>query len=407
MTETNITLSPEQQAAAEVVRNAPLGIVTGGAGTGKSTCMQEAIAPLERVVLAAPTGKAAKRLSEVTGKPAGTLHRLLKLIPGEQGPVSLSDGEPPLAGVDCVVVDEASMLDLHLAGALFAAAEESNTRVILVGDHGQLPPVGPGEVFLDLLSRPEVPVASLTMLFRAAAESWMARESQKIREGCMPSLEDTADFRYVETVEDDLLAATLESVFASWDGETFRTQVLSPVKTTSRGAATWYLNHAIQAERNKRLDRPFFPRVKTAEPEPGCRLNLHVGDPVVQTRNNYDLGVFNGEVGRVANVDGGKVTVVYADRDVSYSPFESYELELAYAMTVHKSQGSEWKDVTLVFPKIPNFGSRELLYTAVTRAKGSLTLISEPDAIRTAVNNSVQGRTTRLGARIDDARGAS
>lgn len=366
-----------------------VGIITGGPGTGKTTCLRRALAQLGpgcKVELAAPTGKAAKRMKQATGQDARTIHRLLEWKPF-RGFSRCADA-PVEANV--VVIDEASMLDIELAAALFDAIGP-RTRLVLVGDVNQLPPVGPGQPFADMIASSLVPVARLTKLHRSANESWVARNAQRVLRGEALELGgDFPDFRFVHCdVAGEILGKVrgeVEQLRASSRAD-MESQVLIPQSPGAAGcdAANDSLQRLINPlEQGVRLeDTSYLPRKVT---------NIRVGDRVIQTSNNYVLGVFNGDVGDVMSIEGGKVTVQTLDdaREVVYTIEQSNALQLAYALTIHRSQGSEWSWVVCVVHSTHTFMlTRQLLYTAITRARKGVVIVGDERGIKSALS---QGR---------------
>lgn len=372
-------LDPSQERAVELVCSAPLAVLTGGPGTGKSTCLRVALDRLDEAgqtyALAAPTGKAAKRMTEATGRDASTIHRLL----GWQHWGWEFRADNPLP-VDVIIIDEASMLDIELCDALEDALAP-DSRLILVGDANQLPSVGPGRVLADLVESDAVPVARLTHVHRAAAESWVCRNAPRVLSGELLELGQTKDFRYFE-VEDAGRAARLVGdivLMSEYRGA----QVLAPQRTTSCGVEQ--LNAQLQARLNPR-------RSSDDEWQLGERI-LRCGDRVIQTVNNYKLvssnglpGVFNGEVGEVSSV-GELLVVDFGDRKVGYSKAQAFDLDLAYALTVHKSQGSEFPWVVCLVHSAHSYMlTRQLFYTAITRAKQGVVLVGNAKGLAAATS---------------------
>ena len=408
-------LDASQQRAVSLVLTDPFGIVTGGPGTGKTFSLRTALDELDErgrsYVLAAPTGKAARRMQEATGRDALTVHRLLEYDPrgrgyGKSGGF-LRTSEEPLE-VDLVVVDESSMLDVELAAALFDACrtfgEGKRTRLVLVGDKDQLPPVGAGRVFADLVESGLVPVALLDTLHRSAAASWVATQSREVLAGRAPSLEQRADFRFVEHDDrTDAVAATVALAVS----EGARGQVIVPQNTGPAGAET--LNAAIQR------------RVTPAD-APGWKVRgqqLRRGDRVIQTRNDYQLadgrGVMNGEIGTVEAVSSDTMKVRFeADAEgggfaVEYARDAARSLRLAYALTCHKMQGSEvpWA-IVLAHSTHTRMLTRGWLYTAVTRAREGVVIVGDRLAMQRAVKNASDAkRNSGLVARLREMRAAS
>lgn len=372
-------LDASQESAVEMMMREHVCIVTGGPGVGKSTTLRVALDRMdsERVsyALASPTGKAAKRMTEATGRPAGTIHRLLEWTPW--GWTFKADNPLPF---DVVVVDEVSMLDLELAEALIDALAE-HTRLILVGDANQLPSVGPGRILADLVEAGLVPVARLEHVHRAAAESWVCRNAPRVLTGDALELGQTLDFRFFEA-EDATQAARIVGEIATMP-DYLGAQVLAPQRTTACGVEA--LNAQLQAKLNP-------PRGSADQWKLGERV-LRTGDRVIQTVNNYKIvsatglpGVFNGEVGEVVHI-AEELVVDFGDRRVPYSKGHALDLDLAYALTVHKSQGSEFPWVVFVVHSAHTFMlTRQLFYTAITRAKKGVVLVGNRKGLAAATS---------------------
>ena len=395
-----IALAAEQREAIRRAVDGKLVVVTGGPGTGKTTLVNGILDILERkgrrILLAAPTGRAAKRLAETTGREAKTLHRLLEFDPRAMR-FARTRSRPLEA--DMVVVDEASMLDLPLAHDLLQAIP-SAAQLVLVGDIDQLPSVGPGSVLADLIRSGGAAVIRLSHIFRQARESLIVTNAHRVNAGEMPVTPrqgDTADFFFVEkeTPEDVLDAVkrlVTERIPRSFALDPLAdVQVLTPMHKGILGAAN--LNAELQSLLNP-AGRALMR---------GTRL-LRVGDKVMQTRNNYDLDVFNGDIGRVASIDEvmRTATVSYDDRLVPYTPSDLDELVLAYACSVHKAQGSEYPAVVLpVHTQHAVLLQRNLLYTGITRGRRLVVLVGTRRALGMAIRNArVQARQSLLAPRI-------
>lgn len=408
-------LDPSQERAVELACKAPIGVVTGGPGTGKTTCMRIALDRLEAsgasVALASPTGKAARRLEEATGREAGTLHRLLEWQPyilKYNGPGFARDEADPISE-DVVIIDESSMLDTALADALMRAIDVAHTRLIFVGDADQLPSVGPGRVFADLIASERVPTARLTTLHRAAAESWVCSQAPAVLAGRMPDLSERSDFEWIEhESRSDAVEGLITWVTdwgKTWAPELGEAQVLVPQNVGPAGASL--INRRLQMALNPRVD-PDASGWKVGgrgENDPETQ-ELRVLDRVIQTHNNYDLGIFNGECGVVRGIDDGELAVDFGDatrpRVVGYTRDQAKGLRLAYALSVHKSQGSEWPWIAmLVHSTHTRMLTRQLLYTAITRAKKGVVLVGDRLGLERAVANvSDAKRNTTLAARV-------
>ncbi len=393
-----LSLSKSQRQAVLAALISRLLVITGGPGTGKTTLVRVLLDLVERLrlrgVLCAPTGRAAKRLAAASGREASTLHRLLEWNPREAR--FLRAASRPLDG-DVFVVDETSMVDLPLLHHLLQALPP-RSRLLCVGDADQLPSVGPGATLADLLASGCVPVVQLRELFRQDEKSLIVHNAHRIRRGEPPDLPppgQRADFVHIERQTPASILATLrqlvcERLPASLGVEAEKSiQVLTPM---NRGAlGTVALNAALQEWLN--------PHGTTV----GATA-LRVGDKVMQVRNNYDLDVFNGDQGRIIAVDEKRrqVLVHFDERAVHYDFEALHELAPAYAMTVHKAQGSEYPVVVLVLHAQHHVMlQRNLLYTAVTRARRQVVLIGQRRALHTALSNARrQDRHTRLGLRL-------
>lgn len=363
-----IELDPSQLLAVRLMCEARFACVTGGAGVGKTTSLRFAIEEIDRkglpFKLAAPTGKAAKRMTEATGHPATTIHRLLEWARG--GPTR--DRHHPIDAA-VVIIDEASMLDVYLLQMLTDAIDPGQTRLILMGDANQLPPVGPGCPFGDLCESGLVPVARLTTLHRSAELSWINQASQQILQRQMPDLETKRDdfqFIQVETAAEILPAITQLFTRARADD----VQVLIPQKPGQAGIVE--ANVQLQALINPMREGELCYRRKD-------KVELRVHDRVIQTKNDYDLQVFNGEIGIVVDVGKDKVVVHYADRgDVDYTLDRAAGLQLAYALTVHKMQGSEFPWICFICHSThTHMLSPQLIYTAITRGRKGVILVGD------------------------------
>ena len=401
-------LSDGQSAAIRTALSQPVSVLTGGPGTGKTTALKGLISALEAsqksYALASPTGRAAKRLAQAAGRSASTIHRLLGFSPRDG---FKHNTENPLK-VDMLVVDEASMLDLWLAYHLLKALAQG-THLVLVGDVDQLPSVGAGDVLRDLIASELVPVTRLHEIFRQAAHSHIITNAHRINLGQMPVFQPSGQTKPGEPLGDFFLfpAATPEEashwvleVVCKRIPEVFGLhprdgiQVLAPMYRGPVGVDA--LNDGLQA----RLNPPgaMKPEVKISA------QIFRVGDKLMQTQNNYDKEVFNGDIGYLIAIDQVDRTlgVDYEGRVVSYELSETDQLTLAYAISVHKAQGSEFPAV--VIPLVTQHYmmlQRNLLYTAVTRARQLCVLVGDRRAIGIAVgNNRVSQRYTALDWRL-------
>ncbi len=405
--ESSIRYSDQQRQAIRAAATSGVLLITGGPGTGKTTIVNGILELLGRMqlrcVLAAPTGRAAKRLTEVTGEEASTIHRLLEagIDPGSGLMVFNRDDDHPLRA-DAVIVDEMSMVDVQLLHSLLQAIP-MNKRLILVGDPDQLPPVGPGFPFGDMLRSQMLPMVRLTDIFRQARESLIVTNAHRINAGELPELRRVdRDFFFMRRNSEEALTQLIADLCSTrLPGKMGippeQIQVLSP--TRKGPAGTMYLNKLLQGV----LNPPSPDKRERARGE----FSLREGDRVMQIRNNYDIlwrrtdgmavgaGIFNGDIGTITAIDpqAETVTVVFDEREADYDFSMLNELELAYAMTVHKSQGSEYRAVVLVaWNGSPYLLSRSVLYTAVTRARELLIVVGKEDIVATMVNNAKRGR---------------
>ncbi len=391
---TGADLAPEQAQAVRLALTEKVAVLTGGPGCGKSFTVRSVVtlarAKRAKVILAAPTGRAAKRLSELTGHEATTVHRLLQLRPGGD---PTFDRDNPL-DADLVVVDEASMLDLLLANKL-AKAVAPGAHLLFVGDVDQLPSVGAGEVLRDLLAAPEIPRVRLTQIFRQAQQSGVVVNAHRINTGQSPLVREFPDFFLFPCEEPEEIAALTVDVVARRIPAKFGlnprrdVQVLAPMHRGVAGAGA--LNIALQEALT-----PF--REGMPERRYGGRV-FRVGDKVTQLRNNYDkgaAGVFNGTVGVVTGItpEESRLTILTdEDENVDYSFDELDELAHAYAVSIHRSQGSEYPAV--VIPLATSAWmmlQRNLLYTAITRAKKLVVVVGSRRALGQAVRTKGAGR---------------
>lgn len=382
-------LADKQREAVEKSLESGMTVITGGPGTGKTTVVQTIIRLAEqeglRILLCAPTGRAAKRLAETTQRKAKTIHRLL--IPdGRQGRIQVFEyNETKLLPADLVIVDEVSMLDMEMMYHLLSALKPQ-CRCILVGDADQLPSVGAGAVLHDIIASGQVPVVRLDTIFRQQEGGRIVTNAHLINSGRLPVVNEDPEFRFVE-IEDEAQGAEKISALYNSElletGDKFAVQVLSPMYKNPCGVDN--LNQLIQGR--------FNPPVEGKGELKGKNVIFRVGDKVMQKHNDYEKGVFNGDIGEIFAIQKDMVYVRYPEQDVKYEGQEVDEITLAYAITVHKSQGSEYHTVIMVLVNSHAIMlQRNLFYTAVTRAKRKVILVGSKRAVQTAVQNQ---RTSR------------
>jgi len=398
----DVRLTERQQEAVQMALTRTISVLTGGPGTGKTTTLRTVIALVRargyRAALASPTGRAAKRLAEATGAEARTIHRLLEFSP--QGGRHFNRNAANPLECDLLVVDEASMLDILLANHLLKAVPPG-AHLLLVGDTDQLPSVGPGRVLRDILESMAVPSIHLDAIFRQAADSGIITNAHRINNGELPHYKNLNDFFFFPAAEPERCAALTVELVAARIPRRFGydscadIQVLSPTHRGPAGVAG--LNRLLQEALN-----PTTPD----KPEKSFGSNtFRLGDRVLQLRNNYDLDVYNGDIGVVTAIDPVEqlLWVRFDDeRSVAYDFGLLDELTLAYAVSIHKSQGGEYPVVVVpLLMQHYTLLQRNLVYTAVTRARELVVLVGDRKAIAVAIhNNNVRSRYTGLAWRL-------
>ncbi|HEY2106183.1 MAG TPA: ATP-dependent RecD-like DNA helicase [Candidatus Binataceae bacterium] len=395
-------LSGEQKIALRCALKSKVAVITGGPGTGKTTLLRSMLMALDRLgikpTLAAPTGRAARRLADATGREAKTIHRLLEYSP-DTGQFIRGSMYPLRSGF--VIVDEASMMDLELASSLLSALMP-NCSLLLVGDRNQLPSVGPGSVLKDVIASELAPVVELTQVYRQAGQSRIVTNAHRINRGQLPEAVNApeGDFFFIErNAPEDVLGTIKQLVSQRLIGNfgitgTGEIQVLSPMNRGPLGV------HLLNRELQQLLN-PQGRALAFGERE------IREGDRVIQLKNNYDKQIFNGDIGRVIRVDPARamVDVAFEDSHASYDPGDLEELALAYAISVHKSQGSQYPAVVMPMHQSHYLMlRRNLIYTAITRAERVCVLVGTRAAMAQAVRNEEErrrfsGLTERL--RID------
>ena len=382
-------LADKQREAVEKSLQSGMTVITGGPGTGKTTVVQTIIRLAEqeglRILLCAPTGRAAKRLAETTQRKAKTIHRLL--VPdGHVGAMQVFEyNETKMLPADLVIVDEVSMLDMEMMYHLLSALKPQ-CRCILVGDADQLPSVGAGAVLHDIIASGQVPVVRLDTIFRQKEGGRIVTNAHLINSGRLPVVNEDTEFRFVEIDNEADGAEKISALYNSElleTGDKFAVQVLSPMYKNPCGVDN--LNQLIQER--------FNPPAEGKAELKGKNVVFRVGDKVMQKHNDYEKGVFNGDMGEIFAIQKDMVYVRYPEQDVKYEGQEVDEITLAYAITVHKSQGSEYHTVIMVLVNSHAIMlQRNLFYTAVTRAKRKVILVGTKRAVQTAVQNQ---RTSR------------
>lgn len=403
-----IDYADKQKQAMALCFQSAIALITGGPGTGKTTAVLGILSMLRSyglsVALCAPTGRAAKKMSELCGEEAKTLHRMLEAaFSPEEGRIQFKRGpENPIAA-DVIIVDEASMLDLSLAASLLRAMKP-HTRLVLIGDADQLPPVWAGSVFADLLACDFIPQVRLTEIFRQAQNSQIVMNAHRINQGEMPVLgQKEGDFYFAAAATPEQTVETVASLVARRIPKAFgiepqNIQVVCPTRQQMCGTVS--LNQILQASLN-----PPGP----GKPEVRCGLyQFRLGDRVMQVKNNYDIlwqssstaevgaGIFNGDTGVITLIDRAERVLVVRyddDKDAAYSFDDLFQLEPAYAITAHKAQGSEYEAVIIpVFQAPARLLTRSILYTAVTRAKRLLVLVGQVSIVQQMVETNQKNR---------------
>jgi exodeoxyribonuclease V alpha subunit len=389
-----IKYADKQRDAFRLLGDGGISVITGGPGTGKTEVLKGLIYAYRRlnpgsvIKLAAPTGRASQRMKEVTGEPAQTVHRLLEFKQNGAN-VTHKDSSDPI-DADMLVIDETSMLTLALTEKLLAAVK-MGTAVLLLGDIDQLPAIGAGNVLCDLIDSGTISTVKLTKTYRQDELSNITKNKIMVREG-QTALISGNDFEVIEVDEDKLTAEVNKKFSQYYDKEDiYSCQVLSPIKRRQLPASTMQLNGKIQDAVNNEIKQLSYGGVI-----------YKVGDKIMLTRNNYDEGYFNGDLGSVIDITKFSITVQVGELIVVLADELLDDISLAYATTIHKSQGSEYDTVIVALPPTPrNMLQRCLLYTAITRAKKKVVVVTTKGTLGTAIrNNSAMNRYSFLVERL-------
>ncbi|HUP63610.1 MAG TPA: ATP-dependent RecD-like DNA helicase [Thermoanaerobaculia bacterium] len=394
--QTGLRLAASQRAAVATVLQSRVAVITGGPGVGKTTLVNSILRILAAkdvdVALAAPTGRAARRLAESTGRVAKTIHRLLEINP-QSGTFARARDTP--LDCDLLVIDEASMVDVQLMAAIVAALNET-AALLLVGDVDQLPAVGPGQILGDIIRSGVIPTVRLTDVFRQAAESRIIVNAHRINHGEVPDLRNLegSDFFFArasgEQLAERIVKLVCERIPARFGFDPLRdVQVLAPMRRTVDA-----LNTALQRALNPPATKPDAPRIER------MGTSFHAGDKVMQTVNDYEKDVFNGDIGVIRELDAeeGTALVDFDEREIEMIEDDFDDIVLAWATTIHKSQGSEYPAVVIALTRQHTIMlQRNLLYTAVTRGRKLVVIAGEEEAVTRAVaEKSLRRRWTKL-----------
>lgn len=392
--EVGIKYSTKQKEAFEIIKSTGVKILTGGPGTGKTTVVNGLIRlfrkayPRATITLCAPTGRAAQRLSEVTGEPAQTIHRLLDVKPAPDGELSFKSQRDPLPS-NLLIVDEMSMVDTELFAMLMGAVKP-HTTVLLCGDKDQLPSVGVGNVLRDLITSGVCEMTALTTAYRQSELSLIASNAILCNKG-KTELAEGRDFVIVRAKTETEIVKHIRNIAKARFNPSlpYSLQILSSTKQGNAGTVN--INRVLQQDLNTNPSAISYGDYE-----------YRTGDKVIFNKNNYEAGYLNGDVGVITSITSNSITIQLPDNELTVTKAALADLALAYAVTIHKSQGSEYDTVVVVLPQAPRIMlQRNLIYTAITRAKKQVILITQDNAMETAIEtNSVPNRRTYLTSRL-------
>lgn len=401
-------LKPLQREAVDSALTKQVSVITGGPGTGKTSCLQEIVYQLKqrklRVALCAPTGKAAKRMTEQIGEPAMTIHRLLEYKP-DLG--FTRDANNPL-GDDALIVDEASMIDSFLMASLLDACHP-RMIIVIVGDADQLPSIGPGNVLRDIIDSRALPVTRLTFVHRFDEHSWINVNAGHVNKGQMIEMDPKSkDFFFIEADEPDEVQGIIRNLVTNKISHSLP-EIQADLEEGIRAIDPITDIQVLALQHNGPIGTKVFnntlidalnPRTRSTKVVKSKKTEFAVGDKVIHVKNNYGLGVFNGEVGLVGDLDAKNRTldVDFGDRVVEYGTQDINELQHAFALTTHKAQGSEFPVVVFPVHSTNSYMlSRNLLYTAITRAQKAVYLVGNMKGLKWGIrNNKIVKRNTFL-----------
>lgn len=390
-----IKYAPQQRGAFDMCNSTGIKILTGGPGTGKTSTLKGILEALRIIIpsavikCCAPTGRAAQRMKESTGLESQTVHRLCEYRPFDNESYSSKNETDPI-DADIIVVDEVSMLDINLASMLLSAVRDGSF-VLFVGDINQLESVGPGSVLRDLIASEKVPVYQLTKVYRQSEDSQIVANANKVKDGNM-DIKEAEDFKVIRCLnEADVTIETMKIFKKNYDKEKpFDFQVLSPIKASLAG-----VNHINEIAQQEIYADNSTKHITVS------RKKYHIGDKIIFLQNEPSRGFYNGDCGTITEINGNDIIIDIPGESITLSKEDFSCLKLAYDITIHKSQGSEYPVVAIPLVKrTPGMLTRNLLYTAITRAKKMVYIISEDDSMEMCIKHVTSGRKTGLVSEI-------